>query len=652
MSALVTPIGLPSLALLKNPDYISVLASTLSAFTTNHASDQVFVHPNGKFSLQDKKDSVNALVIAFSQELENQDGEESLEDEESVLGIWSRWPEDVAVLGFQALKILGREVEGSEKLMSKSGMKMLMTHAGLFSEPESQSPPPRISVEAMKCIVNCIHVKEICRDSFVEMSGIDKTLEYLQRDNLSSDAKFLALRFLFLLSGHSSVYAIDMGKRQDLGPLLNTRLQIVLPYVNHLIEGKPITPGLGNELNIPDEVLKVVFNVTMVRESEGQGLGGLLGGIAKTEADKAAKREAENNKKIEGVKGFEMYVCVCNFYTFHVLNEKRNTTRFLPILVDLITSIPVNEKDPLSAPHNFAINCLLNFPASPEFFLQWLPGPNKDLIPEQLCKILSSALKLAIPYNPESAIPLETLQDPPKDCKTPDYSKKRADEIIPPVILVLKELANCHPKLREILRGYLTPEDIDRTKKLDTTDTTVARLIRVMTSISLENVKNSVGELLFALFDEDASKLTSYIGYGNAAGFLFQRGIMSDPNGGASSGDRPSSSSSDDTIHDSYEIYDGPKDSYTATAANTTANRATSNSTSTKSKGKGKAQPKLNPITGEIMTNEKQTNEEWDRLSEAEKEFETHKLMEMLEKLNKSGFIKAVHKSELDGNGN
>ncbi|ORY48910.1 hypothetical protein BCR33DRAFT_781923 [Rhizoclosmatium globosum] len=601
--SLVTPLGLPTAHLIKQTALLQVVSSTLSAFTAKHASDQTFVGEKGLFSVTDKRDSVTALCAALTQKLDNYDS--ASEDEKSLLDAWRQWPEDVTVLALQTLKILGREVEGSESLQSESGIKMLMAHIGYFEQDSTFTPTP-VSVEAMKCLVNCLHVNEQSRDKFVELNGIEMTLKFLENERLSMDAKFLALRFLFLLSGHSSVYAERLGKSENLGQQLHTLIQ---PYFQHLLEQKRISSGMGNELSIPDEILKIVFNVSMSRAVEGAGLGGLLGGLKgnSTPEEKAERRAAENQKKIEAVKGFEM---------------------FLPILVDIITCIPINEKDPLSPPHSFAINCLLNFPASPDFFLSWLPGPNKDKIPEQLCKILSLSLALAMPYNVENAIPLELVSSPiPGE---PNYSKLRADEIIPPVVLILKDLANCHEKLRAVLREMLTPESIDRTKKLDSTDTTVARLIRMMTSISCENLKTCVGELLYALFDEDASKLTSYIGYGNAAGFLFQRGIMSDPNGGSQQ-TRPSSSSSDRTAHDSeeYEIYDGPRDA----------------------KGKSKAQPKINPITGEIMSDEKQTNEEWDRLSDAEKEYETHKLMEMLEKLNKSGIIKAVRKEDIEGQG-
>ncbi|KAJ3070131.1 hypothetical protein HDU98_006831 [Podochytrium sp. JEL0797] len=431
---------------------------------------------------------------------------------------------------------------------------MAMAHSGITSG-SNEFTLNSASIEAMKCLVNCIHGTEDCRAIFVESKGILLTMEFLQNESLTLDAKFLALRFLFLLSAHSVAYAAEMRTLENFGSILHS---LFLSYASHLLEHKQISVGMGNELTILSEISKIVFNVTMVHEVEGTGLGGLLGGIAKTKEDKSAERVEDEKKKTESVKGFE------------------------------------------------------------------------DQLPAQLCKILSLSLSLAMPYQ-HTSTPLEALSHPPTDPTKPDYSKKRADEIIPPLILVLKELANAHPKLRESLRSLLTPDDIDRSQKLDATDTTVARLIHLMSSISLENCKNSVGEMLFALFDEDASKLTSYIGYGNAAGFLFQRGIMSNPNGGDGPTQRPTSSSSDMTANDdeSHEIYDGP-------------------STSSK-KGKAKVSQKLNPITGEIMKDEKQVNEEWERLSDAEKEYETHKLMEMFEKLNKSGFIKAVRKEDMDG---
>ncbi|KAJ3131110.1 hypothetical protein HK100_006795 [Physocladia obscura] len=645
--SLVTPIGLPTKELILQPELVAVLSSTLSAFIANHFADQTFVIPNGSFSIFAKAESVKALVFAFTdaKELNNATEERNCNFDSDLTEVWRHWPDEVVTMAFQTLKILAREVEGSESLMSKTGIKLLLQHSGILN-PECCILKNDAKIEAMKCLVNCLHSNESCRAIFVELDGVDLTVSFLQTDIKSLEARFLAFRFLFLLSGHSSVYAEELFKREGFGAFLEKQLS---PLATHLINKKPISGGIGNEITLCDEILKIVFNITMLRDETASGFVGIFGGGGVSKEDRLLQRTEEWKKKEEKVRGFELSVIVY----FPPQKKLMQIIRILPILIDLITCVPINENDPLSAPHSFAINCLLNFPASPEFFLQWLPNENKDKIPATLCKFLMISLSLALPYNSNNSPPLDHIENSPADSKVADYSKKRADEIIPPLILVIKELAGSHEIIRHQLREILTPPDIDRTRKLDSTDTVTARLIKLMTSISLENTKNSVGEMLFALFDEDgweifcfcfsinqssASSFTSYIGYGNAAGFLFQRGIMSNPSGTSSDSQRMASSSSftnsESTTHDEYEIYDGstlPK-----------------NNSESKEKGKEKAKPAINPITGEIIQ-ENQSNEEWDRLSAAEKEYETHKLMEMLDKLNKNGVIKAVRKSDLEG---
>ncbi|KAJ3351178.1 Synembryn-B [Entophlyctis luteolus] len=602
--SLVTPLGLPSALLLKQPVYTSTTAALLSAFIHQHASDFYLLQPKGKFTLEDKSESVRALVDAFSDHVIKNDSDESCDPEDTA--VWTNWSDDVAANAFESLKILARETDGCEALMSKPGIEMLMTHIGL--RQKITFPITSRCLEAMKCLVNCLHASEACRNEFVKANGIESIVEFLTNEKLPLDAKFLAFRVLFLLSGHSADHASRMKGLPRFGIFLEQQL---VPYANHLMNQSPITNAKWNELSLVDEILKVLFNVTMLREFGGGGLGGILGGksVPKTKQEKIDIAHKEWSQKEEFVKGYE---------------------NLLPVLVDMITCIPVAEKDPLSAPHAFCINCLLNYPASPTFFLACLPNDNKDKIPDILCKILSLSLSLALPYDADRNPPLDQIEEAPTDPTIPDYSKKRANEIIPPVMLVLKELARSHDALRKILRDKLAPDDIDRTKKLDSSDTVTSRLIKLLTSVSMENAKEAAGELLFALFDEDASNLTGYVGYGNAAGFLFHRGIMADPNGSVAS-------TSENSEATSYDIYDGPTDS------DRTQDRK-GKSPSVKSSPK----KKLNPITGEIQA-ENIVNEEWDRLTEEEKEQEKEKLMEMLDKLNRSGVIRAVHKSELEG---
>jgi hypothetical protein len=48
-------------------------------------------------------------------------------------------------------------------------------------------------------------------------------------------------------------------------------------------------------------------------------------------------------------------------------------------------------------------------------------------------------------------------------------------------------------------------------------------------------LKDAVGELLYAVADSDASTLSSLVGYGNVAGFLFHKGILSAPSASGNS---------------------------------------------------------------------------------------------------------------------
>jgi len=64
----------------------------------------------------------------------------------------------------------------------------------------------------------------------------------------------------------------------------------------------------------------------------------------------------------------------------------------------------------------------------------------------------------------------------------------------------------------------------------------LGKCLRLLPSVYHPRLKDSVGEMLYALADSDASTLSSLVGYGNVAGFLFHKGILSapQPSGGSS----------------------------------------------------------------------------------------------------------------------
>jgi Guanine nucleotide exchange factor synembryn len=105
-------------------------------------------------------------------------------------------------------------------------------------------------------------------------------------------------------------------------------------------------------------------------------------------------------------------------------------------------------------------------------------------------------------------------------------------------------------------------------------------------------LKDVIGEWMFALCDNDGLMLSAQIGYGNAAGYLFNKGILSAP---------PSTSS---------------------TTTSTTA-ASTSNATSTSGGSPGGDNNNINPITG--MVN-REVEDDLPEMTDEEKEREAERL--------------------------
>jgi hypothetical protein len=76
----------------------------------------------------------------------------------------------------------------------------------------------------------------------------------------------------------------------------------------------------------------------------------------------------------------------------------------------------------------------------------------------------------------------------------------------------------------------LTPEPpSDRTIPLDRRPDLIGHLVRLLSSIVLPNTAYGVGEFLYNLADRDPTTLCTMIGYGNASGFLQNRGQLIPP---------------------------------------------------------------------------------------------------------------------------
>ncbi|RDX44696.1 hypothetical protein OH76DRAFT_1042641 [Lentinus brumalis] len=165
------------------------------------------------------------------------------------------------------------------------------------------------------------------------------------------------------------------------------------------------------------------------------------------------------------------------------------------------------------------------------------------------------------------------------------------DDTLTPLVVLITKLCLADEGSRRRMREWILPDDLDRTSPLEGRADLLGRLLRLLSSVHHAKLKNAVGEMLYAVCDSDASTLASYVGYGNVAGFLFNKGIMSAP--------------------------PPPAGSSGASAPTTTASGAP-----------------INPITGVV-----EKPSEPIEMTEEEKEREAEKLFVLFDRLEKSGAI-------------
>lgn len=181
-----------------------------------------------------------------------------------------------------------------------------------------------------------------------------------------------------------------------------------------------------------------------------------------------------------------------------------------------------------------------------------------------------------------------------------DDHQIRLAEVISPCLQVLWSLSKMHPHIRRYLKRTILPplttEDIK--KKPEQGRNARGRLVSLLTNPD-QKIATMTAELLFVLCKHKVGKLVKYSGYGNAAGLLARRGLMT---GGSADQSEADFSSSSDSDTEEYQ----------------------------------QEAHKVNPITG--CVEEKRTNP-LEGMSDEQKEYEAVKLVNMLDKLIKDGAI-------------
>ncbi|XP_071956513.1 chaperone Ric-8A-like [Antedon mediterranea] len=173
-------------------------------------------------------------------------------------------------------------------------------------------------------------------------------------------------------------------------------------------------------------------------------------------------------------------------------------------------------------------------------------------------------------------------------------------ELISPPITALCAISKTEAIIRKYLKDVILPPLTATicSQLPEEGDTTRNRLVRLMTSPNT-NVKEIVAEFLFVLCKENPGRLVKYTGYGNAAGLLARRGLM--------------------TLGKGHGDYSSDEDSDTETYT--------------------RVIDKINPVTGRVEENKPSPLE---GMSEEQKEYEAHQLAQLCVKLSREGIIKPM----------
>ncbi|GJJ78155.1 hypothetical protein EMPS_10514 [Entomortierella parvispora] len=517
-------------------------------------------------------------------------------------GVYKNWTERERVVALQALKTLGRQTEGCESIFTEEGIRTLMYHSGLNKATETFVDKSG-SKEALKCLANVLLLKPITKPIFERLEGHVQCCQLLKRPHLSNESQFLFNRILFLVT--FDAITIVKSLIDDHNAVSNIGV-VLKTQLARTPDGTMFTQTM-----VLSEALKFLFNLMMMDPKIDRG-GNIL---------------SDEEKNIETGKRFQS---------------------LLPTIVSILTAIPHSPSNPLSPPHSHAIHVLLNFPISVSALL--VTRSQQALLLSVLIQMLDDTLKYLLNTDEET-----------------DGLSNGADldEIVPPLVLVLTNIASSGGEGKVALKARLLPDDVDRSQPLEKGNSFSARLIRRMTSIRFPQIRETISQLLYVICDENASTLTRHVGYGNAAGFLMNRNLGM-PTSMQSGGSNSASRESDDESH-SPQVEDIDDLEASSTPPATSSSRKVSSETETNKKGTtttttaapkprptldanrrfsststkspSAASPPVNPITGAYYPDLASIRTAMADMTEEEKEEEAGRLLDMFDKLRRNGVM-------------
>ncbi|KAF9057765.1 guanine nucleotide exchange factor [Panaeolus papilionaceus] len=499
---------------------------------------------------------INAPIFTFSKQDRIRLIESLLNDLKSLPSRGCRLSTKDAGLALLAVKTLGKDPAGSTVLASSNNLSILLSFANTFKDDHNALS------ESLRCIANAMLLIEAARTTFIEdeVNGGNACLNMLERAT-SPDQIFILSRILFLstVSGTSFLESVVEEKHngRTVVDIIGSKLDLMLVSIKD---------GVPTSKEAMIDLLKFTYNLLLhypkLAESEPQN--NLAQGDDKVMGDFWSS-------KLDGI---------------------------LPPLLRVYGDLPPTSPSPLAAPLSHVIHSLITIPISQNLKPIWLNGslpsspalgsstnspktrtpqradsspgsrsdsptrsatsyatPKPSTLDRALSRLSGSrrsssrasqvlAPSLDVVQRTYDLMDLSFSQYFPGNVDPDEQSvRDRAktelndslDDTLTPLVVLLTRICIADEGSRIRIRQKLIPDDLDRSSPLEERSDLLGKILRLLASAYHSRLKDSLGELLFAIADSNATTLSGLVGYGNVAGYLFNKGFMSAPSASGSS---------------------------------------------------------------------------------------------------------------------
>ncbi|KAG8757672.1 hypothetical protein FRC14_001734 [Serendipita sp. 396] len=443
-----------------------------------------------------------------------------------------------------AVKTLARHPDGSAVVVKQSNLKLLCKLAG-------PSNPSTVTNEALRCVANALLLVESGRDTWIEVGGGQMCLQRLQDPKTTEEFCFLHARILFLVTLKQCSFlksTVEDGKT----------VEAIAEEGKSSKNKKPArtdgssTPTTSSNGSKDNGSTKDGKSTASSLSDPFQRAMSLLSSQRKSSSRTDVPRRSTSSASASG-------------------SPPRSTEES-----DVASSSRGRSSSPARSKSNNSSFTMSTFQ-----------------MVTQACSLLENMLAKYWPGVVEAdAASVRTAAT---------KENLGLDEALPPLVVLMARMAE-DAEAKTEMRKWILPDDLDRSGSLEERPDTLGRCIRLMTSVYFPRLKDAIGEWLYVLCDSDGALLSAQIGYGNAAGYLFNKGILSAP-------PPPASGSAGASLPDN-----------------------------------------INPITGAINRVSEDTGPE---MTEEEKEREAERLFVLFDRLEKTGMAqnpvrKAIQEGKLN----